>query len=385
MLKKLPVFIVQTLAVLVLTMVFGEVYVRAFHKVDDITPALLKERSLDYEPSVFARHVFPQKEQAVTHRGWLAANTPREYRINALGYRGVDFSADKPKGTVRIMIYGGSHVFDPGASNGEDWPSRIEQAFHTDGRKDVHVINAGIPGHASFDSAGRYLAEGHHFQPDYVILNNAWNDIKRLYSENYLLRDIKPLKPESNPLLSYQNPVDRLLGGISLFYVWLRQGYLFKKHDIRMEGAAQKLTSIATEPTALALTQYELTLQTFVDTVRNTGGVPILMIQPRLFYQSQRDTEEDQRYYEQRLKENTGMYPRQYILNCFAQLDDITRRVAAAKHVALIDPNEALRERPGERLFRDHVHLDLEGSRRLGRFMKEELTKIMAAPAGGRP
>lgn len=382
MAKKVVILLTQAVAVCVLTMVFGEIYVRVTHKVDDITPKLLKEQSLEYKASVFARHVFPQRVQDVDHRGWLVDNQPRHYRINGRGYRGPDFAVPKPQGTVRVIIYGGSHVFDPGASNGEDWPNRIQQAFLADGQPQVEVINAGIPGHASFDSTGRLFAEGHHFTPDYVVLNNAWNDIKRLYSHHYLLRDVQPHDVHANPLLSYQNPLDRALGSVSLFYIWLRQGYLFKKYDVRLEGATEDLSRREMHPSAEALEQYELTLNSFVDIARNAGAVPVLMIQPRLFAQPHPDGSAEQRRQQQRLDQTTGMYPRSYILESFARLDEITARVAAQKHVELINPNEAMREGPGETMFRDHVHLSPEGSLRLGQYMKTELEKIMRATKG---
>ena len=42
----------------------------------------------------------------------------------------------------------------------------------------VEVINAGIPGHTSGDSLGRLYTEIWQWKPDYVIMYEAWNDIK---------------------------------------------------------------------------------------------------------------------------------------------------------------------------------------------------------------
>ena len=70
--------------------------------------------------------------------------------------------------------------------DGNDWPSRIQANLNRDGKATIEVINAGIPSLASFDSVGRLYTEGHLFNPDCVILYNAWNDIK------YFSRELPP-------------------------------------------------------------------------------------------------------------------------------------------------------------------------------------------------
>src|SRR5687767_9183519 len=65
------------------------------------TPAMLKGRMLDYTPSLFSRHIFPRRELRATNGD---ENNPIEYYINAKGYRGRDFAAEKPRGAVRIIF-----------------------------------------------------------------------------------------------------------------------------------------------------------------------------------------------------------------------------------------------------------------------------------------
>lgn len=123
---------------------------------------------------------------------------------------------------------------------GKDWPHRIEQSLHEDGFANVEVINAGIPGHTSFDSMGGLFAEGHHFKPDYVILYSTWNDIKRFSSDKFLLREMKCYQATDDPFLYYQNRFDQLLGENSLLYALIRYDNLIRKYKPRSGGGIAK-------------------------------------------------------------------------------------------------------------------------------------------------
>ena len=52
-----------------LAMVFGigELGVRLFVKNSDVTPAVLRSRSVQYDPTIFARYVFKQEARTVEH------------------------------------------------------------------------------------------------------------------------------------------------------------------------------------------------------------------------------------------------------------------------------------------------------------------------------
>jgi hypothetical protein len=146
-LKKRTLFMsIVVLLAVVASLLFAEIYVRIFKEY--ITPAILLTRSLEYENSLFARYVFPLKEQRIAAPG---------YFINQKGHRGKDFSRKKGDGIVRLIVYGGSATFDQNVPEGKDWPHGMEVLFHEKGLTHVEVINAGIPGNATFDSLGRFF------------------------------------------------------------------------------------------------------------------------------------------------------------------------------------------------------------------------------------
>lgn len=165
----------------------GEVIVRLFSVGGYATPDTLRRATLQYGAVVYARHALPQMEQQSANR--------IPFRVNRRGYRGPDFVVPKPAGTIRIVILGGSQVFDILAPEGADWPRLVEQRLRTRGFPAAEVINAGVPGHASSDSLGRLFTEVWMFEPDFILLCNAWNDIKyfaNLSPDRSLLRTVEP-------------------------------------------------------------------------------------------------------------------------------------------------------------------------------------------------
>ena len=214
--------LIQALALglmFVVPLLLAELTVRLVFDVP--SPDARRKLALRYQPALFARHIFPATRQRVD-----------KYRINRLGYRGAEFEPAKRPGVIRVMIYGGSQVFDPFCDEEQQWPHRLQLALGALGRRDVEVINAGIPGHASFDSLGRLLTEGHRFSPDVVILDNAWNDIKGFGSRRALLRSLAPYEPKIDRRLVYANRVDRFFSRYSQLYRLLRNAYLAVLDDL---------------------------------------------------------------------------------------------------------------------------------------------------------
>lgn len=153
---------------LVLILIAAEVGIRLFVENSHITPERLRKRSVQYEPALFARSVFSQEARTIIH---LWGNRKGlEWEINDKGYRGPHFEIKKPQGVTRIVVYGGSAVFDSRNTRGEDWPHRVQGKLSTTASAKFEVINAGIMGHTALESAGRLFTEGHVFEPDYVLL-----------------------------------------------------------------------------------------------------------------------------------------------------------------------------------------------------------------------
>ncbi|MCK5347504.1 MAG: hypothetical protein KAR20_29040, partial [Candidatus Heimdallarchaeota archaeon] len=290
--KKVLFSFLVILVLLFLIIIIGEIYIRLVTSHDNITPEILKSKientNLIYAPSLFSRHVFQQKEHFVkysvkdTFRFELEGGFEDsvKWHINQKGYRGSDFSVTKPEGMIRIIIYGGSFVFDIRTKKGMDWPHQLEAMLRTEGYP-VEVINAGLPGHMSFDSFGRFFTEGHYFDPDYVVICNKWNDIKYFRSNVPLLRTFLPYVASADPRYHYNGSLDSLLCNISQLYAHLRNQYYTLKLEEKPK-ATIPMEEYSSEISEIALKQYQLHFQLFIDAAKNLGITPILMTQPLL-------------------------------------------------------------------------------------------------------
>ncbi len=98
--------------------------------------------------------------------------------INSLGFRGPEFTKEKPENTFRIIMVGGSTTFGMGAtSDNTTIPAYLQKKFDDlilD--KKVQVINAGIIAQQSnaevYDIKNRLVS----YNPDLIIVYDGYND-----------------------------------------------------------------------------------------------------------------------------------------------------------------------------------------------------------------
>lgn len=368
--KKLFFTLTITLIGGTLALSVAEIIVRYTSSSRYDTPETVKNRTLEYAPALFARHIFPRKKLHATNEN---ENNLVKYYINEKGYRGRNFSVVKPKGTIRIIFYGGSATFDVNLPEGQDWPHRVEAILRQNGYPEVEVINAGIPGHASWDSFGRLFSEGHHFNPDYVVSNNGWNDFRYFLSDQPLLREFQPLTQSSrnsDPRLNYRHPLDRFLCQHSQLYLRLRSRYIDWRLGIRSLGAVSK-GAHSSEITQTALKQYRLNQIMFVDVAREIGAVPLLMTEARLTAPNNTEIQKSRiAPYLDYVKLN-----RQGLLKAYDGIEGTLHKISVEKNVELIDVSSGLNGR--DEFFSDVVHLTPEGSEELGQLTARKFIQLL--------
>jgi lysophospholipase L1-like esterase len=349
----------------------SELGIRLFVNNGDVTPEILRDRSVQYDPAVFARHVFKQEERTITHASGSKKGVVWE--INEKGYRGPNFEMEKPEGVIRIIVYGGSAAFDMMVSEGKDWPHLVQENLGKSGLANIEVINAGIMGHTALESVGRLFAEGFVFKPDFVLIYNAWNDIKYLTSKKTVLRTLRPWSAQFDPRIHYRNMLDRWLCERSQLYTVLRRIYYKNSLKIGKEG----LFKVKDRPLSLSelnptgFRQYQLALEMFVDLARNMGAMPLLMTQARLVDADNTSSQRERIDYH-----HVGM-SHEALVGSFDRFDSIVRKVAAEKQALLIDASAHLSGK--DWAFYDHVHLDLagKGSEVMAKFVAEGLQNVL--------
>ncbi|MGH3055102.1 MAG: hypothetical protein ACRDL7_09015, partial [Gaiellaceae bacterium] len=98
--------------------------------------------------------------------------------FNNLGFRGRDFSYEKPAGVIRIAALGGSTTAD-------GYPERVEDLLNaeaTSAAQHFEVLNFGVGFWTSAHSLVNFVLNVVDFRPDYVIIHENWNDAVARYA-----------------------------------------------------------------------------------------------------------------------------------------------------------------------------------------------------------
>jgi len=98
-------------------------------------------------------------------------------RHNALGFRGDEFASEKPEGTTRIVLCGGSTTYGEGVVDYmQSLPWLLEQGLRAAGHE-VQVINAGCPGWTSLETLINLETRLLELEPDWVVFCHGINDV----------------------------------------------------------------------------------------------------------------------------------------------------------------------------------------------------------------
>lgn len=352
--RKLTYLLMILLPLLIGVGVAGEILVRRLHPIACLN---LRLDEIPFEGSAMLRHVWERGGRRVRIR-------ENSMPINSLGYRGPEFSAAKAAGTRRIMIYGGSQVFDMNVGGLDDWPHRLERRLNASGAGKTEIINAGVPGNVSWEASAWLLGEGHRFHPDLVMLCNEWNELTYLVSPDDLVRRFGPFSRRDNPQMYSVNFVDRILAGHSCLYRGLRFEFLKWRMKLGAEGSHGKAEGkIGLQESAFE--QYRLNLLEFVDLSRRIGAEPVLILQPRL------PVPEAGPEARAKIRYEVHHLSHEQLCEAFRRMDGILASIAGEEDLRLLRSGEALSGRP--EFFEDHIHFNEAGSRKFAELLAGEM------------
>ena len=101
---------------------------------------------------------------------------------NSLGFRGPEFSLNKPAGVFRIVMLGGSAVYTSRVqSNFDSIPARLELSLKNRGFNKIEVINGGVSGYSTAEALINLQFRVLELSPDMVIVYEAVNDLHNRY------------------------------------------------------------------------------------------------------------------------------------------------------------------------------------------------------------
>ncbi len=99
--------------------------------------------------------------------------------INSLGFRGDEFTVEKPDTTYRVFMLGGSTMFGHGATSDDTTiPGYLQQFLNEKNQSDFQIINSGIQGADSNTELKLLENKIIQFSPDLVIVYDGWNDLR---------------------------------------------------------------------------------------------------------------------------------------------------------------------------------------------------------------
>ena len=97
--------------------------------------------------------------------------------INSVGFRDREFTAEKSKGTIRIICMGDAITFGCPVKLNNTFPKVLKEVLsaHFPHRK-FEVFNAGVPGYTSYQGLLWFKRKIVHYNPDMVIVYYGIND-----------------------------------------------------------------------------------------------------------------------------------------------------------------------------------------------------------------
>ena len=185
--------------------------------------------------------------------------------------------------------------------------------------------------------------------------------------EHSILRTYKPLPTTINPFIEHTGFIDKILCK-SQVYLRLRKKYYKQKLRPGNEGTVKE-GNLAPDISPYGTEQFEVNLKLLVDSIRDIGAVPILLIQPRLV--SPNNSEKDK----QKIKYKYVRLTHEAFCRAFKLMDSVLIKVVKEKDVELFDLSSLYTGR-GE-YFRDHIHLNPEGSKVVSEALADYLENIL--------
>lgn len=160
-----------------------------------------------------------------------AALTTYSIHSNSLGFRGKEYSKEKPSDTYRIIVLGSYDAFGHGVNDDETYSAYLEEALNKNpSKKHFEVWNGGRHAGTAVIGLARMANEIFEYSPDLLILDYGTIDTL-VFGDN-----VFPLAmrfPDSSPSLLLRKAIRPLVPIFSKSFLWNKSAHkYFKKKDV---------------------------------------------------------------------------------------------------------------------------------------------------------
>ena len=285
----------------------------------------------------------------------------RQLSINQWGFRGADFPADKPAGTIRVAVAGDSTSFGMEAASDETvWPARTMALLNEQAgaAQRYDIINGGVPGYTLPTSTLQLTERIASFDPDVVVIYQVGTDLAA-----HARREFSPpsSKADTNQLLG------RFAQRNSLLVNLVRVNTAAFRSRRALESRHDRLDQRGIE-------EYRQRLIHLLDLCAERDWRVILCTCPRSF--GDPDAPTDQYTLATSALANNPMLSLKCLNDAYERYNQEIRSVAREWGITLVDLDAIVPRRVD--YFSDAVHLTDAGHELVGRAVAEAIVGFSA-------
>ncbi|GJM32882.1 MAG: hypothetical protein DHS20C18_18830 [Saprospiraceae bacterium] len=152
-----------------------------------------------------------------------AGKEPFVLKFNNKGFRGEKFRKKKPANAKRILVIGDSYTAGLDYPDNEVFTGQLESALNESADTRYEVLNASCPAWGTDQQYAYWETEGHEYQPDYVLVMVAPNDIREMYNKKLVSIDEQGNITRKKATLPKKERLGWWLATRSSFYQFLQK------------------------------------------------------------------------------------------------------------------------------------------------------------------
>jgi lysophospholipase L1-like esterase len=267
-------------------------------------------------------------------------------------FRYPEMSFEKSENTYRIVLLGGSNVYDNDTTLLQTYGAWLEEYLNLlFPGKNIQILNAAVGGYNSADSFARFHFKVLDYSPDMVIVQHSMSDVWP--------RVFRP-KEFRNDYRNSRKPMDRFEPPSSWQLSWLRRSILLKVlyFQFVLKGAIPDIMQVTYQSANVGMYQnfqssspsaLQRNLEDIVFIARSRGIAVVLATDPYndLFYEHPDVTKDSY-----------------YVLVLGTQEhNEVIRHIAKDTSAVLVDLENAIPKDKDKKYFGDVAHTSVKGSR----------------------